>query len=926
MPMKTMTKKFPGSPRNTRQARTAKTRFTPRLDALEARLVLSTLTVLNNLDSGPGSLRATIAAASDNDQIVFAPALSGQTITLTTGELVIDKDLTIQGPGQNQLAISGNNASRVFHITGKDSVEHISLLTIKDGLSTRGGGIRAVGASLTLTAVAITGNSAVGTDGPDALGNTFGGEGRGGGLDATEASVVITACTVSGNIAIGGAPATDSGAAGGGAFGGGAAFSGGVIVIDASTFDSDQAGGPPFSGQNGGAGASFGGGGIFYGTRQFRDGERVNDFSLFARAKGDSISLTNDTLSNNSVVGGLGDDAHPNGSDAFGGALDANVATATLTGCTFESDIAQGGFAAIASDGVGGGAFGGGAAIARGSLSVARTTFDNNGAFGSSGGQGLAKGTGGNGGAGEGGGLYYDGASSIAPVVKIDGGTFTFNFADGGTVYMNGGVAGLGAGGGLAILAGQSIGLGVTLTGDTFEANETDGGSRGIGDDPNNGGYTGGAARGAGVFQDAQDSSDASFTLARNTFDSGIAAAGTGKAMGGAAQGAGVANEASFAANPAFLLSANSFTNNNATGGDSFILGRGGKAEGGALWNDANGAASPRFIVATGAFSGNSAVGGSGGFAGHGSGGAIFNDAANSAGAIFTVDRAVISGNHATGGAGTNQFTNFSTPQTRGGDGGTGSGGGIANVADLASGPVFTFTRDVISRNTATGGAGGHGPEAPVTGDGGDGGDGDGGGISSLFFSGSGVAVTIARSSLANNQATGGLGGAGGNGDKGGKAGKGGNGGGAHGGGIYVEDDFGDGTGDTVTLDTDTLTGNKSTGGGGGAGGAGVGPTGVGGNGGFSGVSQGGGLWSESSGDLILRHTSISRNRAASGAGGQGGVGTAGNGTTRVPTASSGGGVWLNSNAGTARRTKDSKIVGNQADTNPDVFGTFIIF
>src|SRR5205823_2671604 len=33
-------------------------------------------------------------------------------------ELAIGKDLTIQGPGAGLLAISGNNASRVFDITG----------------------------------------------------------------------------------------------------------------------------------------------------------------------------------------------------------------------------------------------------------------------------------------------------------------------------------------------------------------------------------------------------------------------------------------------------------------------------------------------------------------------------------------------------------------------------------------------------------------------------------------------------------------------------------------------------------------------------------------------------------------------------------------------------------------------------------------
>ncbi|HBI44475.1 MAG TPA: hypothetical protein DDY78_16730, partial [Planctomycetales bacterium] len=58
--------------------------FRPTLEALEERWVLSTLTVLNNLDSGRGSLRADIAAAHNGDTIVFASTLvGGQTITLT---------------------------------------------------------------------------------------------------------------------------------------------------------------------------------------------------------------------------------------------------------------------------------------------------------------------------------------------------------------------------------------------------------------------------------------------------------------------------------------------------------------------------------------------------------------------------------------------------------------------------------------------------------------------------------------------------------------------------------------------------------------------------------------------------------------------------------------------------------------------------
>src|SRR5207302_10461638 len=66
--------------------------FRPLLEALEDRTLLSTLTVLNNFDSGPGSLRATIANANSGDSIVFDASLNHQTITLTSGDLFFTKN------------------------------------------------------------------------------------------------------------------------------------------------------------------------------------------------------------------------------------------------------------------------------------------------------------------------------------------------------------------------------------------------------------------------------------------------------------------------------------------------------------------------------------------------------------------------------------------------------------------------------------------------------------------------------------------------------------------------------------------------------------------------------------------------------------------------------------------------------------------
>src|ERR1700737_1627904 len=97
----------------------------------------ATITVTNAGDTGPGTLRAALAGAGNNDVIIFgrfAPA----TITLTMGELLVSNNIKITGPGATSLIISGNNASRVFHI-GTSNTVTISGLTISDGVVSAGG-------------------------------------------------------------------------------------------------------------------------------------------------------------------------------------------------------------------------------------------------------------------------------------------------------------------------------------------------------------------------------------------------------------------------------------------------------------------------------------------------------------------------------------------------------------------------------------------------------------------------------------------------------------------------------------------------------------------------------------------------------------------------------------------------------------------
>src|SRR6266436_774533 len=106
--------------------------------SLVARAV--TFTVTSTADDGSdGTLRNAIAAAAPGDTINFSLATPA-TITLTDGELLINKDLTILGPGATNLAINGNAASRVFSLGSSNTVT-IAGLTITNGAASKGGGI-----------------------------------------------------------------------------------------------------------------------------------------------------------------------------------------------------------------------------------------------------------------------------------------------------------------------------------------------------------------------------------------------------------------------------------------------------------------------------------------------------------------------------------------------------------------------------------------------------------------------------------------------------------------------------------------------------------------------------------------------------------------------------------------------------------------
>ncbi|MGB3514048.1 MAG: DUF4347 domain-containing protein [Microcoleaceae cyanobacterium] len=102
--------------------------------------IFATLEVTNNNDNGTGSLRQAIATANSGDTILFYPSLANQKITLTSGQLEIDKDLNINGVNATDLTISGNNISRVIDLKSTPDFQPTSLtiknLIIADGKTT----------------------------------------------------------------------------------------------------------------------------------------------------------------------------------------------------------------------------------------------------------------------------------------------------------------------------------------------------------------------------------------------------------------------------------------------------------------------------------------------------------------------------------------------------------------------------------------------------------------------------------------------------------------------------------------------------------------------------------------------------------------------------------------------------------------------
>jgi predicted outer membrane repeat protein len=186
------------------------------------------------------------ANATPASTIVFASAISGDTITLGGTELpqITAYSTTIQGPSGG-ITVDGANTSRIFHVSANGAT--ISRLTIQKGSADYGGGIRVQAGQLTLSHVSVSDNTS--TDG-------------GGGVAVHTGTLNVDSSTISGNTAgqFGGGIYGESHTATGGA---------GTISIANSTISGNTAG--------------FYGGGVYF---DYRSADSVKNSTIYDNTAG----------------------------------------------------------------------------------------------------------------------------------------------------------------------------------------------------------------------------------------------------------------------------------------------------------------------------------------------------------------------------------------------------------------------------------------------------------------------------------------------------------------------------------------------------------------------------------------------------------------------------------------------------------------
>ena len=289
-----------------------------------------TCTVTSTEDSTvAGTLRSCLASG---DTTINFNLPSPSTITLTSATLMVPGGVTIEGPGANQLTVSGNHLFTVFTVTGGNV--SISGLTIANGHGTVGGILGAAGANsfsfanggtgfaVTVSNCTFSGNTSTG--GAIIEGGT-GGTGSGGGFGGTGGAVTVTDSTFSGNTSIGGVIEGGTGGTGSGGGGGGA-----VTVTDSTFSGNTSTGGGVIEGGGGGGG-----------------GNGLNGIG----GGGGAVTVTNNTFSGNTSTGGVieggtggtGTGGGGNGIGGGGNGIGGGGGAVTVTNNTFSGNTSTGG-------------------------------------------------------------------------------------------------------------------------------------------------------------------------------------------------------------------------------------------------------------------------------------------------------------------------------------------------------------------------------------------------------------------------------------------------------------------------------------------------------------------------------------------------------------------------------------------------------
>jgi len=314
-----------------------------------------TITVTNTNDNGPGSLRASLAAGNDGDTI-DATGVSG-TILLTSGELQITHNVTINGPGTANLAVNGNATSRVFDNFASNVT--ISGLTITNGLGSNlpnagGGGVFNQG-GLTLSNCTVSNNVA-------GSGCCY----SGGGIfnNGSGATLTVTDSTISGNSA---------------SFDGGGIENTGTLTVTNSSINGSNS-----AARDGGGIDSNGGLSMTISGSTISDNSAGNGGGMCACGyTGPTTTVTNSTISGNSAGtgGGIWNVAqHPSGLTVLNSTISGNSATGNPGGGISNSGDATVTNSTISGNSAINGNSGGGISNGSYSLTLKDNTFSGNSA------------------------------------------------------------------------------------------------------------------------------------------------------------------------------------------------------------------------------------------------------------------------------------------------------------------------------------------------------------------------------------------------------------------------------------------------------------------------------------------------------------------------------------------------------------------